>query len=531
MARSSALLCLLLVNWVAGANYNDPADYSNLTDAFALPSVRQLLNFRLEHPKPIGLLTIGSGAPTEIRDTITFNSDLLRSDFFFDRQSHLDGERIPIRVVQAKGTGAWGYFEVTHDVSKYTKADVFNGIGKKTPALARLSVGGTGTAGPDLGNDLKDLAVKLYTKEGNLDFLNLQLNFFAFKDPILFQDFVHAFDRRNVRSNLRDPTMIFDLAVLRPFALAAVLYLFSDLAVPDGFDHTDYFPIHTYELMNEHDDRWYARFNWRTERGRRYLTRDEIRLIRDQDYLTRKLYNNIENGTYPVWRLEMDVMSLKDIQAADYNPFDVTRPLKEGTYKTVPIGRLVLNRTPENQFRDIEMAAFNPANLVPGIPGPVDTLFRGRRFAYKDTQNYRLGRNHLKTGINAPYYAKSYKRDGLPPVLDNGKDSPTYYPNAFNGPVPVVDEDRPKEYLQILESNAVDLQIAADFYEKTLPDDSSRQRLANTLAENLAETVQSLQKRVLRLFSLASPDLAQRVAIALQAANAEAAAISPVYLS
>ncbi|KAI5640963.1 catalase domain-containing protein [Phthorimaea operculella] len=530
MARASALLYFLFVKWVASTE----SDHGNLTDGDpqpSLPSMRQLPNFKLEHPKPIGLLTIGSGAPVDIRDTIAVNSDLFRNDFFFDHESHLDGERIPIRVVQAKGTGAWGYFEVTHDVSKYTKADVFNGIGKKTPALARLSVGGTGSAGPDLEHDLKGLSVKLYTKEGNLDFLSIQLPLFPNKDPTIFPDFVHGSFRRNVRSNLPDPTAMWDHIILLPGALAANLFLRSDFAVPDGFGHTDYFPIHTYELINDHDERWYARFNWRTELGRRYLTRDQIMSISDIDYLTRKFYNSIENGTYPVWRLEMDVMSLKDIQTVDYNPFEVTRLWKNGTYHTVPIGKLVLNKTTENHYRDIEMAAFNSANLVPGIPGPVDAVFRARRFAYRDAQNYRLGRNHLKTGVNAPYYQKTYDRYGSPPVWDNGKDAPFYYPNTFNGPLPVVDENRPKEYLQILESNAVDLQGAADFYERMLPDDASRQRLADNIADSLALTVHSIQMRAIRLFSLVSQGLAQRVAVSLQRANAAVAANMAVYLS
>ncbi|KAI5637709.1 catalase domain-containing protein [Phthorimaea operculella] len=241
--------------------------------------------------------------------------------------------------------------------------------------------------------------------------------------------------------------------------------------------------------------------------------------IGDPDYFVKDLYNSIANKTYPTWRLDMDLLSLHDIQTVKFNPFDMTKFWPNGTYQTVTVGRLVLNQHSDNQFRDAEQAAFNPANLVPGIPGPIDQVFRGRRFAYRDTQNYRVGRNHFKVGVNSPKYVKNYNRDGHAPVLDNGEDSPIYYPNTFNGPIPLVEEYRPKEKLQVFVSNAVDLQEAADYYNKGLPDDAARQRLADNLVMTMRPAIMKLRIKGVKLLALVDKDLARRVFARLQAMN------------
>ncbi|XP_049872868.1 catalase-like [Pectinophora gossypiella] len=475
-----------------------------------LPTETQLLEFKLEHPKPIGLLTLSSGSPVDVRDIISFNSDLLRHDFFFDSQTHTSGERVPTRVVHAKGTAYWGHFEVTHDVSKYTSADVFDGIGKKTPVLSRLSVGNPDPGSSDVARDLKGFVLKFYTDEGNLDFLCLQLPVFAFNDPIDFAHFTRAI-QRNPRTNVLIPTQLWDIVSLKPKGLLTAFYLMSDYGIPNGWRYMDAFPIHAYELINKHGDRWYVRFNFRTEQGLRNLTTLEAGAIQatELDYFIRDMYNAIETKNYPSWRLEMDVLSINDVQKLDYNPFDVTSLWKEGTYKTVPIGRLTLTRNSDNQFRDQEQAAYNPANLVPGIPGPVDALFRGRRFAYRDDHNYRVGRNFDKVSVNAPKYSKSYIRDGHPPVWDNERDAPNYYPNSYNGPVPFVDDLRSRERLRVRESNAADLQMVSDFYNRL--DEPAKLRLVGNVVLAMSQATEPTVSRVVKLFELIDGDLASRL--------------------
>ncbi|XP_045449656.1 catalase-like [Melitaea cinxia] len=499
-------ILLLAFNYVQCVD-NGLHEYFNRTD----PATRQLCEFKMEHPKPIGILTTSSGKFVEIRESIGLNSDTFSNQYHIDLITHADAERIPERLVHAKGTAAFGYFEVTNDVSQYTKADLFNGVGKKTPVVVRFSTVIQNLGGSDLARELKGMSVKFYTNEGNLDLLALSFPVFFHRDPNDFPSFVHAL-KRNPKTNLFDFTSQWDFILKKPETLHAVLWLFSDYGIPNGYRKMDAFPIHTFEINNKKGDRYFVKFNFRTEQGVENLPSDIAEAIaaRDPDYYTRDLYNAIENKKYPTWKLEMDVMTLEKIKQLDYNPFEVTRLWKKGTYFTVPIGRLILNRNPDNFFRVSEQSAFNPGNLVPGIPGPLDNMFKSRRFSYRDTQDYRLGVNHNRITVNTPLYWKVYDRDGKPPVRDNMKDAPNYYPNSFNGPVPYVDSSRPKERLHVFDVNAVDLDQAAYFYNHYLNDDQ-RARLINNTVPTLVPISAYLQRRVIRLLTLTDPSLGRAV--------------------
>ncbi|KAJ8723485.1 hypothetical protein PYW08_003397 [Mythimna loreyi] len=491
--------------------------YQNVTYE---PAERQLLDFKRDHPVPVGLWTKNSGEPTEIRDTLTINSDQFNNQLLLDTMLTFDGERIPERVVHAKGTGAFGYFEVTNDVSKYTYADVFNGIGKRTPLVTRFSNAAQSLGGTDVSKELRGMSIKFYTKEGNLDLLCLQTPVYLYRDPFLFWSLVHAFKRNPQTNILVDLTARWDFLTQKPVALHTFFWTSSDYGRPDGYRRMDAFPIHTYEISNKHGERHYVRFNFRTEQGFSFITNEQAAVIQgaDLDYFNRDLYNAIELGNFPAWRLEMDMMTPEGIQNVDYDPFDVTRLWKNGTFTTVQIGRLVLNKNVENQFRDVEQGAFNPAHLVPGIPGPPDFLFRGRRMFYRDTQNYRLGRNHNKIFINTPLYAKTYVRDGTPPTRLNMKNAPNYYSNSFNGPIPYVDEKRPREKLQVLESNAVDLEPLQNFYNNVLESEAHRQRFIDTLVLSLEPVTPPVLQNAIKMLYLIDHDLGTRVSVGLEVA-------------
>nr|XP_034829424.1 vegetative catalase-like [Maniola hyperantus] len=490
-------------------------EYLNVTD----PATCQIYEFRNAHRRPIGLITTSSGKLVEIRETVTLNSDAFSNQHHIDLVTHLNDERIPERLVHAKGGGAFGYFEVTHDVSKYTKADVLNGVGKKTRVFVRVSTVIQNLGGNDVARDIKGFSVKFYTREGNWDLLCLSTPVFFHRDPIDFPNFIHAM-KRNPKTNLFDFTTRWDFVTKKPETLTSFLYMLSDYGIPNGYRKMEYFAIHTFEINNKHGDKYFVRFNFRTEQGIEILTTEEALAVgaRDPDYYNRDLYNAIENKKYPAWKLEMDVMTLDSIKHIDYNPFEVTRLWKKGTYHTVPIGRLVLNKNPENFFRTVEISAFNPSNLIPGIPGPIDNIFRTRRSSYRDTQAYRLGINYNRIKINEPLYWKVYNRDGKPPVGENMKDAPNYYPNSFNGPVPLVDPARPKKKFKVLEANAIDLDVPAYFYNHYLCDDGQRQRLVNNTVSTLVPVSPHMQRRVIRLLSLADPILGIKVAAGLEVA-------------
>ncbi|CAG9562405.1 unnamed protein product [Danaus chrysippus] len=462
--------------------------------------------------KPIGILTVSSGEFVEIRQTNTFNSDQFMNQFHTDSNTHANCERIPERFVHAKGGGAFGYFEVTHDVTKYISAELFDTIGKRTPLVVRFSTAVQNLGGNDLARELKGMAIKFYTQEGNLDLLCLNFPVYFYRDPVYFAFFSRAF-KRNPKTFLMDSTMVWDFVTKRPDALHTTLWLFSDYGIPNGYRKMDAFPIHTYRVYNKHGETYFIRFNFRTEQGIENLPSDVAAEIssRDLDYYNRDLYNAIENKTYPSWRLDIDIMTFDDVKNVDYNPFEINRIWKKGTYFTKTVGRLVLDRNPDNYFRVVEQSAFNPANLVPGIPGPMDSMFHSRRQSYREAQIYRLGVNHNRIKVNQPLYFKVYNRDGVPPLKDNMKDAPVYYPNSFSGPVPYVDPNMPKEKLRIFETTAVDLEPSADFYNIILKTDDQRERLANNTVARLISVSPDMQRRVIRLFSLTDPDLGRRV--------------------
>lgn len=461
----------------------------------------------------IGTLTVSHGSPVEMQDTDTLNANLLRSAYFLDLLTHVNRERTSVRVVHPKGAGAFGYFKVTHDITKYCKAKLFSKIGKKTKIAARFSTSNQEKGSIDVAREPRGYAVKFYTEDGNWDIAGFNTPIFSYKDPQYFFGFVHS-QMKNPVTNVRDNNAFWDFFLNRPESIHFMLLIFHDLGIPDGHRYMSGFSIHTYELVNRKGESNFARLHFVTDQGLKYLTDEEASEIssKDPDYATRDLYNSIANGSYPSWTLYFELITLEQVRKAKFDPFDVTALWPKDRYPLIPVGRLVLNQNPKNYFADVEQLAFNPANLIPGVPGPPDNVFQGRAFSYRDAQNYRLGINHNKIHVNCPLYARTFNRDGSPPVLDNEGGAPTFYPNHFNGPVPYIDVNKRNPYVAY-HNATVDLGQASQFYEDL--NDDEKDRLVYNIARKLVVAAPSVKKRTVRFFKNLNADLGQKISLAL----------------
>lgn len=458
-------------------------------------------------------MTTSAGAPIEYKDaTNTLNARLIFNEYFMDTMTHLVRERIPERLVHAKAGGAFGYFEVTHDISDICKAKVFSQVGKKTPIAARFSPVVVERGGIDTSRDARGYALKFYTEDGNFDIVGFNTPMYVYKDPLLFPTFVRA-QKRNPATNLIDGNMLWDFLTLRPESLHMFLLVFGDRGIPNGYRHMPGFGIHTYEVVNEKGDKHFIRFHFYPDAGIKNLRSREARKIAgvDPDYLTRDLYNAIGNGDFPSWTASIQVLSLEDVKKAGFDVFDVTRVLPLDHYPLRPLGKFVLNKNPINYFAEIEQLAFSPANLVPGILGAPDKVFEARRFAYRDAQFYRLGANFNKISVNCPIQATvlTYNRDGEPPAKDNEKDIPNYYPNSYNGPEAYKDKKR-VELLEIYQDDPNNFAQARELYINEMTK-QERSRLVENILYSIGPAAKFLQNRAVKLFSIIHPDLGSRI--------------------
>ncbi|KPJ18348.1 Catalase [Papilio machaon] len=497
MLRVSFLVIIV----AAGANENDPAG-------------QQILIFKEKTKGPIGVMTTSAGAPIEYKDaTVTLNSNLIFNEYFMDSLTHLVRERIPERLVHAKAGGAFGYFEVTHDITHICKAKLFSRIGKRTPIAARFSPVVVERGGIDTSRDARGFALKFYTEEGNFDIVGFNTPMYVYKDPLLFSTFVRA-QKRNPATNLIDGNMLWDFLTLRPESLHMFLLVFGDRGIPDGYRHMPGFGIHTFEVVNEHGEKSFVRFHFTPNAGIKNLRSEEARKIAavDPDYATRDLYRAIGNGDFPSWKVSIQVLSLDDVKNAGFDVFDVTRVLPLDDYPLKPVGIFVLNKNAINYFAEIEQLAFNPANLVPGILGGPDKVFEARRLAYRDAQYYRLGANFNRIPVNCPIQVKvlAYNRDGRPPVKDNEKDTPNYYPNSYNGAEAYVDKKR-AELIEIYQDDPNNFHQATELYVNEMTKDE-RSRLVENILYSLGGAAKFLQERAVKLFSIIHPDLGDRIA-------------------
>jgi catalase len=357
---------------------------------------------------------------------------LLQDVWFLEKLAHFDREVIPERRMHAKGSGAYGAFTVTNDVSKYTRAKFLSQVGKKTEVFARFSTVAGERGAADAERDIRGFAVKFYTEEGNWDMTGNNTPVFFLRDPLKFPDLNHAV-KRDPRTNLRSAENNWDFWTLLPEALHQVTVVMSDRGIPATYRHMHGFGSHTFSFYNAKGERYWVKFHFKSLQGIRNMTDAEAEAAvgKCRETHQRDLYEAIERGEFPKWKFCVQVMPEKDAEKVPYHPFDLTKVWPHKDYPLIEVGILELNRNPENYFAEVEQAAFNPGAVVPGIGFSPDKMLQGRLFSYGDAQRYRLGVNHQQIPVNAPKCPfHSYHRDGAMRVDGNHGSTIGYEPNS-----------------------------------------------------------------------------------------------------
>lgn len=384
-------------------------------------------------------LTTAAGAPVPSnQDSMTAGARgpvALQDAWLVEKLAHFDREVIPERRMHAKGSGAFGTFTCTHDITKYTKAKIFSEVGKKTEMFARFSTVAGERGAADAERDIRGFALKFYTEEGNWDMVGNNTPVFFFRDPKKFIDLNHAI-KRDPRTNMRSKNTNWDFWSSLPEALLQVTIVMSDRGIPSSFRYMHGFSSHAYSLINKDNERIWVKFHFRSQQGIQNLTDQEAEMVvgKDRESHQRDLYEAIEKGMYPKWKMYIQLMTEEQANAMKNNPFDLTKMWPKKEFPLIPVGEFELNRNPENYFADVEQAAFNPLNIVPGIGYSPDKMLQGRLFSYGDAQRYRLGVNHHQIPVNAPRgvaHPHSFHRDGMMRVDGNLGSENHYEPNSY----------------------------------------------------------------------------------------------------
>jgi catalase len=445
---------------------------------------------------------------------------LMQDVHLLQKLAHFDRERIPERVVHAKGAGAHGYFEVTGDVTRYTKAKFLSEVGKKTELFARFSTVGGEKGSSDSARDPRGFALKFYTEEGNYDMVGNNTPVFFIRDTIKFPDFIHT-QKRHPRSNLPDPDMFWDFLSLTPESIHQVTILFSDRGTPWSYRYMNGYSSHTYMWYNEKNEHVWVQYHFKTLQKIKNFTRQEAAEMtgKDPDHATRDLFEAIERGEYPVWKLEVQIMPPGDAEKYRFDPFDITKVWPHADYPPIEVGKMVLNRNPENYFDETEQAAFSPANFVPGIGPSPDKMLQGRLFSYHDTHRHRLGPNYEQLPVNRAKASvtSTYQRDGFMRQNLDGDGYPNYYPNSFEGPEP--DPSTAEPAIDVAGKAARhkpaypqdDFVQPGELYRKVM-DDTAREHLVGNIVAHLGGAQQRIQLRQCALFYKADVDYGSRVA-------------------
>ncbi|MEH7094271.1 catalase KatA [Neobacillus vireti] len=467
-------------------------------------------------------LTTGTGAPVgDNQNSMTAGSrgpTLIQDVHLLEKLAHFNRERVPERVVHAKGAGAHGYFEVTKDMSKFTKAKLFNGVGKRTPMFIRFSTVAGELGSADTVRDPRGFAVKFYTEEGNYDLVGNNTPIFFIRDAIKFPDFIHT-QKRDPKTHLKNPNAVWDFWSLSPESLHQVTYLMGDRGLPATLRHMNGYGSHTFKWVNENGEGVWVKYHFKSEQGVKNMSADVAAKLAGEnpDYHTEDLFNAIENGDFPAWRLHVQIMPFEDANTYRFDPFDVTKVWSHKDYPLIEVGRMVLNRNPENYFAEVEQATFSPGTLVPGVEASPDKMLQGRLFAYSDAHRYRVGPNHNLLPINRPKSeVNNYQRDGAMRLDNNGGGSVYYEPNSYGGPKEAV-EHRQTAFevtgtaAQVAYDQDDHYTQAGDLYR--LMSEEERTRLVDTIVGAMKPVErEDIKLRQIQHFYKADPEYGERIA-------------------
>ena len=468
------------------------------------------------------VLTTGNGAPIGVQQALTAGprGPLLMQDVqLLEQMQHFNRERIPERVVHAKGSGAFGTFTVTKDISKYTKAKLFSEIGKQTEVFLRFSTVAGEKGAADAERDVRGFAVRFYTEEGNWDVVGNNTPVFFVRDPYKFANFIHT-QKRHPQTNLRDMDMQWDFWSLCPEALHQITILMGDRGIPATYRHLHGFGSHTYSFINDAGERVWVKFHFKSQQGIKNLSDEDATTLigQDRESHQRDLFNAIATGDFPKWTLCVQVMTQAQADSFRWNPFDLTKVWPQGAFPLIEVGVMELNKNPENYHADVEQSAFKPSALVPGISSSPDKMLQARLMSYADTHLHRLGVNHQQIPVNKPRCpVMHYMRDGQG-VINNFGSQANYWPNSINGaPKPEPLYADPAWHLGQATVDRFDSTQDHDDYTQAgnlyrLFDEGQKDRTTSRIAGGLRQARVEVQHRMLCHFFRADMDYGTRIA-------------------
>ncbi len=474
-------------------------------------------------------MTTSSGNPIgDNQNSLSAGSrgPLLMQDYqLIEKLAHQNRERIPERVVHAKGWGAFGTFTATHDISKYTKANLFSKVGEKTDLLIRFSTVAGESGAADAERDVRGFAIKFYTQEGNWDIVGNNTPVFFIRDPYKFPDFIHT-QKRHPKTNLRNNNSAWDFWSISPESLHQITILMSDRGCPQTPMNMNGYGSHTFSFINDKNERYWVKFHFKTCQGHKFYTNEEAKKVigESRESYQKQLFNTIEKENFPKWNMKIQVMTEKEAESTSFNPFDLTKVWPHNESPLIDVGVLELNRNAENYFAEIEQSAFSPSNIIPGISFSPDKVLQARVFSYPDAQRYRLGTHYNHLPVNAPKCpVKHYNKDGSMRFFENnpeGNSNWYYEPNSLGGPK---EDDKFKEPPLKVSGDAdrYNHQDENDDYTQAgnlfrLFNHDEKNRLYQNIAESMQGVSQEIIDKQLVNFEKADPAYAQGVREALR---------------